>query len=161
MRGKSTKANKGATAVLSPGGIQRYMSADFSITEEAQGSPRMGASTHPGANRQKVVEEENKTGKVQEGKTTRPRSNRSHPQVSFKAQEGTQRKSGGEDKSAGKRALQPIMQEEAPQIKEMLAEMLSKMEASLKVDIAAVRIDIGQVLGRVEEMEGRLEDHEQ
>lgn len=39
--------------------------------------------------------------------------------------------------------------------------MLAKMEASLKVDIAAVRTDIGQVLGRVEEAESRLDDHDQ
>lgn len=43
----------------------------------------------------------------------------------------------------------------------MLAEMLLKMETSLKKDIAAVRTDIGQVLKRVEETEDRLEDHEQ
>lgn len=102
MRGKSTKVNKGATAVLSPGSIQRYMSADSSILEEWQRSPRMGAPTHLGANKQKLVEKENKTGKGQEGKTTRPRSNGNHPQVSSKTQEGMQRKSGGRRTQQGK-----------------------------------------------------------
>lgn len=43
----------------------------------------------------------------------------------------------------------------------MLAEMLLKMEISLKKDIAAVRTDIGHVLKRVEETEDRLGEHEQ
>ncbi|XP_073484990.1 uncharacterized protein [Aquarana catesbeiana] len=61
----------------------------------------------------------------------------------------------------GERHLHPLTQESVPQIKGILAEMLAKMEDSLKVDIAAVRTHIGQVLGRVEEAEGRLDDHDQ
>lgn len=39
------------------------------------------------------------------------------------------------------------------QIKEMMAEMLAKMKASLKTETAAVRTDIARVLGRIEEIE--------
>lgn len=46
-----------------------------------------------------------------------------------------------------------VVQASLCQIKEMLTEMLSKVEISLKTDIAAVRADIGQFLGRVEEIE--------
>lgn len=86
MRGKSTKVNKGATAVLSPGNIQRYMSADTSVLEDSQSSPKMEAPTRSGANKQKLAEEENKTGKGLDGKI-RPRSNGNHPQVNTKTQE--------------------------------------------------------------------------
>lgn len=66
---------------------------------------------------------------------------------------------GTEDERWGELREEDLRPEEVQiglhQIVEMLAEMLAKVEVSLKTDIAAVRADIGQVLGRVEEIGGK------
>lgn len=100
------------------------MSADTRIAE-GHGSPRSGVPMRSGTNRQKVVEEENKAGKVNDAKTTRPRSDGNNSQGNSKAQDGAQRKRG-EGVNHREGCMQSPSQEGAPQIKEMLAEMLTK-----------------------------------
>lgn len=132
MRGKANKISKGVPPVPSPGSIQRYMSGDTSIVEDGYGSPKQGIALRTGTSRQKTLEEENKARKLNDSVTTWPKSNGNNSQGSSKAQNGVQKKrEGGEP--LREESSQLIAQEGVPQIKEMLAEMLIKMEVSLKL----------------------------
>lgn len=154
MRGKATKGNKGTVTATSPGGIQRYMSTEASMLEEPQGSPRLGVSSRPGINKQRGASEENKS------KSARVRISGSQQMYGSETQEGPYGRTEEEDTARGNKPPLQLTQEEAPYIREMLAELLLKLETSLKKEIATVRVDIGHVLKRVEEMEDRLEEHE-
>lgn len=52
-------------------------------------------------------------------------------------------------------------QASTPLTKDVLVELLAKLESSLKIDIAVARADLGQVLNRVQEAEERLDIHDQ
>lgn len=124
------------------------MSAKTSMTENGQGSSRqvVAACTSMGT------------------PVTRPNNVGCNSQGSSKAQNGEQKKKGGVEVETEENLRLEGVQASLPQIKEMLAEMLAKVEVSLKTDtvcIAAVRADIGQVLGRVEEIEERMDKYDQ
>lgn len=142
----------------SPGGIQRYMSAEMSMSDDGSGSPQQGASARTGTSRQKATVEKATVAKPDGPGVTRPRSTGGSFIGGPKAQNGELKKKGGYilpvEEEAGSEELHGSM----PLFKEALAEMLAKIEISLKTDIAAVRADIGQVLGQVEE---RLDMHDQ
>lgn len=154
MRGKANKGSKGTITAPSPGGIQRYMSTEASMVEEPQGSPRLGAPSRPGINKQKGATEENRS------KSARARISGSQQIHGFEIQEGPHGRYEEEDLTGGNKPSPQLIQEEAPQIREMLTELLMKLETSLKKEIGTVRVDIGHVLKRVEETEDRLEEHE-
>lgn len=116
MRGKANKAG---------GGIQRYLSAETSIPEEGFGSPRQGA-----------------VGKSNDLASTWPISTGGNLSVGFRVQSREQKSKGGPDILMEKEVRSGETQAGMPQIKEILADMLAKIETSLKTDIAAVRSDI-------------------
>lgn len=134
---------------------------ETSIPEEGFGNPRQEALARTGSGRQRMIEEKAIAGMSNDQASTRPRSTGGNPLGGAKLQSWEQKRKGGADVLVEDGVRPGETQASVPQIKEILAEMLAKVEVSLKLDIAAFRSDIEQVLGRVEEEEERQDmyDH--
>lgn len=158
MRGNSSKT---AIPPVSPGGIQRFRTVDTSLVENGHSSPRQTTATRAGAGKPKVTAEETKVGKTNDTSVTRSRNAGESSQGGAKTPNGDQKRKGGTSPVIEEVLGPDMAQANLSQIKEMLTETLSKVEISLKADIAAVRADIGQVLGRVEEIEERMNKYDQ
>lgn len=84
-------------------------------------------------------QEETKAGKLNDSVSSRLKSKGSNPQGGPKAQNGVQKEKGGGEPPRKETPQSMGAQEEVQAIKEMLEEMLVKMEISLKVDISTLR----------------------